>query len=182
MVFVKKSTGDGGAPSLDILAAKLRIIEAELCVEEKQVDLDNGRSFMAEPNLNVKAEVVTNLVDAGVDEGVKFFDRFKLKLDDEGDWTFAKYSKLGNLIAVRYGEEWFDNGAEFEETDFEGFEFIAQVEPKTDPKGKPLAGSTINWKSIRPAGGADEKAAPSAAKAEADAEAANEEDLDDISS
>ena len=35
-------------------------------------------------------------------------------------------------------------------------EFIAQVEPKTDPKGNPLAGSTINWKSIRPAGGKDE--------------------------
>jgi hypothetical protein len=170
MVFVKKSTGDGGAPSLDILAAKLRIIEAELSLEEKQVDLDNGRSFMAEPNLNVKAEVV------------KFFDRFRLKKDDEGDWTFAKYSKLGNLIAVRYGEEWFDNGAEFEEADFEGFEFIAQVEPKTDPKGKPLAGSSINWKSIRPAGGADEKTAPSAVKAKAYADAVSEEDCDDIPS
>ena len=64
---------------------------------------------------------------------------------------------------VRYGEEWFDDpGAEFEEADFEDFEFIAQVEPKTDSKGKPLTGSTINWKSIRPAGGAEEKEAKEA--------------------
>ncbi len=160
MVMVKKSASSGGAPSLDILAAKLRIVEAELSLEEKQVNLDNGRSFTAEPNLNVKVEVIANLVEHGADEGVKFYDRFKLKKDDDGDWTFAKYSKLGNLIAVRYGEEWFDDpAAEFEEADFEGFEFVAQVEPKTDPKGKPLSGNSINWKSLRAAGGADEKEA-----------------------
>jgi hypothetical protein len=155
LVLVKKSAGNsGGAPNLDILAAKLRIVEAELSLEEREVKLDNGRTFMAEPNLNVKVEVVANIVDPGVDEGVKFYERFKLKKDDDGDWSFVKYSKLGNLIMVRYGEDWFnDPRAEFEEADFEDFEFIAQVEPKTDSKGKPLTGSTINWKSIRPAGG-----------------------------
>jgi hypothetical protein len=164
MVMVKKSAGNsGGAPSLDILAAKLRIVEAELSLEEREVNFDNGRTFVAEPNLNVKAQVVANMVDPGVDEGVKFYDRFKLKKDVQGDWTFAKYSKLGNLIIVRYGEGWFDDPrAEFEEADFEDFEFIAQVEPKSDSKGKPLTGSTINWKSIRPAGGAEEKEAKEA--------------------
>src|SRR5215208_2276394 len=178
MVLVKKSAGNsGGVPSLDILAAKLRIVEAELSLEEREVKLDNGRTFMAEPNLNVKVEVVANMVDPGVDEGVRFYDRFKLKKDD-GEWSFAKYSKLGNLIIVRYGEEWFeDPRAEFEEADFEDFEFIAQIEPKTDSKGKPLTGSTINWKSIRPAGGAEEKEAK-----EARASAAREEgdDFDKI--
>src|SRR5215212_8706418 len=116
MVMVKKSASGGGAPSLDILAAKLRIVEAELSLEEKEVNLDNGRSFVAEPNLNVKVEVVKNLVEPGTDEGVKFYDRFKLKKDDDGDWTFAYYSKLGNLIMIRYGEDWFDDSrAEFEE-------------------------------------------------------------------
>ena len=116
------------------------------------------------------------------DEGVKFYDRFKLKKDEDGDWTFAKYSKLGNLISVRYGEDWFeDPTAEFEEADFEDFEFIAQVEPKTDPKGKPLAGSSINWKSMRPAGGADEKEA-ALGEAKAAAEAEEGEDFDDIPS
>jgi hypothetical protein len=163
MVMVKKSAGNSGAPSLDILAAKLRIVEAELSLEEREVKLDNGRTFMAEPNLNVKVEVVANMIDPGVDEGVKFYERFKLKKDDDGDWSFAKYSKLGNLIMVRYGEDWFDDPrAEFEEADFEDFEFIAQVEPKTDSKGKPLTGSTINWKSIRPTGGAEEKEAKEA--------------------
>src|ERR671914_2891568 len=131
MVLVKKSAGNsGGVPSLDILAAKLRIVEAELSLEEREITLDNGRTFMAEPNLNVKVEVLANLVDPGVDEGVKFYDRFKLKKDDDCEWAFLKYSKLGNLIVVRYGEEWFeDPNAEFEEGDFEGFEFVAKVEP-----------------------------------------------------
>ena len=178
MFMVKKSAGSGGAPSLDILAAKLRIVEAELSLEEKEGNLDNGRSFVAEPNLNVKVEVVKNLVEPGADEGVRFYDRFKLKKDDHGDWTFAKYSKLGNLIAVRYGEGWFDDPtAEFEEADFEGFELVAQVEPKTDPKGNPLTGSVINWKSMRAAGGADEREAQ--AKRE-EAEKETEEDFDDI--
>src|SRR5918994_1231994 len=177
MVLVKKSAGNsGGAPSLDILAAKLRIVEAELSLEEREITLDNGRTFMAEPNLNVKIEVVANMVDPGVDEGVRFYDRFKLKKDD-GEWSFAKYSKLGNLIIVRYGEEWFDDPrAEFEEADFED---IAQIEPKTDSKGKPLTGSTINWKSIRPAGGADEKEAK---EARASASREEEEDFDKIPS
>ena len=178
MVMVKKSAGSVGAPSLDILAASLRIVEAELSLDEKTVNLDNGRSFVAEPNLNVKVEVVKNLVEPGADEGVKFYDRFKLKTDDDGDWIFAKYSKLGNLIAVRYGEEWFDDpSAEFEKADFEGFEFVAQVEPKTDPKGNPLTGSVINWKSMRAAGGADEREAE-AKRAEAEKE--EEENFDDI--
>src|SRR5215210_1164927 len=115
MVLVKKSAGNsGGAPSLDILAAKLRIVEAELSLEEREVKLDNGRTFMAEPNLNVKVEVVANMVDPGVDEGVRFYERFKLKANDQGDWSFARYSKFGNLMIVRYGREWFrDRGAEF---------------------------------------------------------------------
>jgi hypothetical protein len=178
MVLVKKSASGGGAPSLDILAARLRIIEAELSTEEKEVDLDNGRSFIAEPNLNCKIEVTKNLVNPGVDEGVKFFDRFKLKKDDDGEWAFLKYSKLGNLIVVRYGDEWFeDPNTEFEESDFEGFEFVAQVEPKTDSKGKPLTGSTINWKSIRPAGGAEERVIKEKVAA---AEAEETDDFKDI--
>jgi hypothetical protein len=178
MVMVKKSATGGGAPSLDILAAKLRIVEAELSLEEKKVNLDNGRSFTAEPNLNCKIEVVKNLVDAGVDEGVKFYDRFKLKKDESGEWAFLKYSKLGNLIVVRYGEEWFEDAeAEFEESDFEGFEFVAQVEPKTDSKGKPLTGSVINWKSMRPAGGVEEKAVKEKVVA---AETEEEDDFESI--
>jgi hypothetical protein len=167
MVMVKKSSG-GGAPSLDILAAKLRVLEPELTLGEKKVEPEKGKAFIAEPNFNLKLEVVKNLVEPGVDEGVKFFDRFKLKKDDAGDWTFAKYSKLGNLIKLKYGEEWFDSDEEFNQNDFLELEFIAPVEPKTDPKGNPLSGSTINWKSIRPAGGKDETEVEEATEAKAD--------------
>jgi hypothetical protein len=158
MATVKKSTAGGGAPSLDILAAKLRILEAEYRPEPYEVKMDSGRSFTADPNVNVKVEVVQNLVEPGKDEGVKFYDRFRLKEDDDGEWIFAKYSKLGNLMIVRYGPDWFeDEEAGFDEADMEGFEFIAQVEPKQDPSGKPMPGSSIDWKSMRPAGGADEE-------------------------
>jgi hypothetical protein len=177
MVMVKKSVSGGGTPSLDILAAKLRIVEVELSLEEKQINLDDGRSFVAEPNLNAKIEVVKNLVEPGNDEGARFYDRFKLKKDD-GEWAFLRYSKLGNLIVVRYGEEWFeDPDAEFEEGDFEDFEFVAKVEPKTDSKGKPLTGSVVDWKSMRPAGGADEKEAE---EKKAAAEKEEDNDFSDI--
>jgi hypothetical protein len=177
MVMVKKSASGGGAPSLDILAAKLRIVEAELTLEEKEVKPEKGAPFMAEPNLNCLIEVVKNLVNPGVDEGVKFYDRFKLKKDEDGDWTFAKYSKLGNLIQVRYGEDWFDSDAGFEEADYEGFEFIASIEPKNDRKGNPLPGTVVNWKNIRPAGGADEKEAKEQVVED---EKEEEEDFEDI--
>jgi hypothetical protein len=158
MVMVKKSTGSGGAQSLDILAAKVRIVEAELTLEEREIKLDNGTSFMAEPNLNCKIAVVKNLVEPGIHEGATLYDRFKLKRDEDGDWTFAKYSKLGNLIMVRYGEGWFeDENAEFEESDFEDFEFVCRIQPKTDSKGKQLKGSVVDWQSMRPAGGNEEK-------------------------
>jgi hypothetical protein len=159
VVFVKKSSEGGGAPSLDILAARLRIVETELELEEKQVDMDNGHSFLAEPNLNCKFEVLENLVNPGEHVGSTFFDRFKLKRDKKGDWIMSKYSKLGNLIQVVYGPDWFESDDQFHETDFEGFELIAQVEPKTDNKGKPLSGSVLNWKSMRHATVANEKAA-----------------------
>jgi hypothetical protein len=175
MSEVKKSVAGGGAPSLDILAAKLRIIEAEFYSEPYEVAMDSGRSFTADPNVNVKVEVVKNLVESGKDEGVKFYDRFKLKQDEDGDWVFSKYSKLGNLMMVRYGKDWFeDETAGFDVNDLLDFEFIAQVEPKQDRNGKPLPGSSIDWKSMRPAGGADE------AEAEDDTAGDVEEEFDDI--
>jgi hypothetical protein len=159
MATVKKSVAGGGAPSLDVLAAKLKILEVEYRPEPYEVKMDSGRTFEADPNVNVKVEVVQNLVEPGKDEGVKFYDRFKLKQDDAGDWVFSKYSKLGNLMMVRYGPDWFeDENAGFSENDLLDFEFIARIEPKQDRNGKPLPGSSIDWKSMRPAGGADEVA------------------------
>ena len=157
MSAVKKSVTGGGAPSLDILAAKLKILKVEFRPEPYEVKMDSGRTFEADPNVNVKVEVVQNLVEPGKDEGVRFYDRFKLKQDDDGDWVFSKYSKLGNLMMVRYGPDWFeDEDAGFSENALLDFEFIAQIEPKQDRSGKPLPGSSIDWKSMRPTGGADE--------------------------
>ena len=178
MVMVKKSNESGGAPSLDILAAKLRVLEAEFFAEPYEVTLDNGRSFEADPNVNIRVEVLKNLVEPGKDEGEKFFDRFKLKQDKNGDWVFAKYSKLGNLMMVRYGRDWFeDETAGFDVNDLLDFELIAQVEPKQDNNGKPLSGSTINWKSMRPAGEADEKEVAEIGPAGANEEAKDSDNI-----
>src|SRR5829696_2238495 len=101
MVMVKKSNESGGAPSLDILAAKLRIVEAEFFAEPYEVNLDNGRSFEADPNVNIRVEVLQNLVEPGKDEGEKFFDRFKLKQDKNGASVLAKCSYLDNGMVGR---------------------------------------------------------------------------------
>src|SRR5829696_3862865 len=138
MVKVKKSAEGTGAENLDILATKLQIVEAEYYGEPYTVDLDNGRSFESDPNVNLRLKVVKNLVEPGKEEGEQFYDRFKLKKDKDGDWIFAKYSKLGSLIQVLYGEDWFTSDDEFNEEDLVNFEFIAQVKPKQDRSGKTI--------------------------------------------
>src|SRR5687768_5687492 len=118
MVMVKKSSGSREVESLDILAAVVRVLETNLQLEEREIELSNGQSFTADPNLSLKLQVEKNLVDPGVHEGVVFWDRFRLKKDESGEWTFAEYSKLGGLIVARYGSGWFnDPGAEFREED-----------------------------------------------------------------
>ncbi len=179
MVYVKKSKDSGGAPNLDILAAKLRILEAEFNPEPYEVNMDNGTSFTADPNLNCLIRVEKNLVEPGKDEGATFYDRFKLKQNKKGEWEVTKFSKLGNLVVTRYGDEWFDDpDAPLNEEDFEDWAFIGQVEPKQDRNGKIIPGSTVNWKGMRRAGRAEEREAE---QAKAQAESASLADYDDIS-
>src|ERR687898_1567832 len=104
MSAVKKSATGGGArsPSLDILAAKLKILDAEFRPEPYEVKMDSGRMFEADPNVNVKVEVVQNLVEPGKDEGVRFYDGFRLRQDDDGDWVFAKISCCGVLSRLSW--------------------------------------------------------------------------------
>jgi hypothetical protein len=178
MVVVKKSAGGGGPQTLDILACRVKIIQAELILEEREIRLDNGTTFMADPNLNCKFLVEKNLVEAGVHEGATIYDRFRLKADDDGDWVVAKYSKLGNLVQVRYGEQWFDDpAAEFDERDFEDFSFICRIQPKRNAKGEELKGSSIDWQSMRQASPREEKVIANKA---AEAEAEEAEDFSDI--
>src|SRR5829696_1519189 len=110
MVKVKKSTGSADMPRMDILAAWLKVVEANLELEAKEINLDDGRSFVADPNLSLKFEIVKNMVDAGAHEGATFYDRFKLKLvGEDQERIISSFSKLGNLITLRYGEEWFED-------------------------------------------------------------------------
>jgi hypothetical protein len=167
MTRVKKSAEGAGAENLDILAARLQVMEVEYFGEPYTVDVKNGgHSFESDPNVNCRIKVVKNLVEPGQDEGAQFYDRFKLKRDKNGDWIFAKYSKLGSLMTVLYGEDWFTSDEEFNEEDLENFEFVAQVKPKQDRKGNTIPGSTVQWDTMRPAGGADEKPTPAAVAAE----------------
>jgi hypothetical protein len=78
MVIVRKSSGTREIESLDILAAVVRVLETNLQLEPREIELPNGQSFTADPNLSLKLQVEKNLVEPGVHEGVVFWDRFKL--------------------------------------------------------------------------------------------------------
>jgi hypothetical protein len=81
----------------------------------------------------------------------------------------SRCSKLGNLLVVRYSEEWFDDpDAEFLEEDFEDFVFACRILPKTNPKGEKLKGSTVDWQSMRPAQADKEKASSAEEQADQD--------------
>jgi hypothetical protein len=169
MVIVRKSSGTREIESLDILAAVVRVLETNLQLEPREIELPNGQSFTADPNLSLKLQVEKNLVEPGVHEGVVFWDRFKLKSGELGEWFMSRCSKLGNLLVVRYSEEWFDDpDAEFLEEDFEDFVFACRILPKTNPKGEKLKGSTVDWQSMRPAQADKEKASSAEEQADQD--------------
>jgi hypothetical protein len=167
MVIVRKSSGNREVESLDILAAVVKVVETNLQLEEKDIELPDGRTFSADPNLSLRLRVEENLVEPNMHVGATFWDRFKLKKGDLDEWFMSRYSKLGNLLVVRYGESWFDDlDAPFEEEDFQDWSFACRILPKTNPRGERLRGSTIDWQSMH-AVQADPKVAQ-AAEAEAD--------------
>ena len=148
MVLIKKGKKrEATAPILDLPVAKVKIIEAELQAEPKEIETNSGETFISEPNLNALIEVVDDFADGECD-GVRFFERFKLKPDGDGEWELRDGTKLGALAKARYGNDFFESDVEFNAADFEEFVFQARVQPKTNFKTGQTIGSTLNWETI----------------------------------
>jgi len=148
MAIPKKSAKkETSAPVIDLMQAKVKILEAELHSEPYEVTNTAGITFTIDPNLNCKMEVVDDL-DDGEYDGVKFYDSFKLKQDEDGDWTIRDGTKLGALAKARYGNDFFETEQVFDEADLGGFVFMAKVEPKTNFSTGKVTGSMLNWETI----------------------------------
>ncbi len=147
MVLKKAPKKEMEAPVMDIGVAQIKIHNPELQEEPREIDTNDGRTFTAEPNLNTELEVVVDFGDGAYD-GVKFYERFKIKQDDDGDWTVRDGTKLGALAKARYGQDFFNSDIEFHEEDFEGFVFQAKIQPKKNLGTGQITGSTVNWEPI----------------------------------
>ncbi len=148
MTITKKSgKKETTAPVIDLMQAKVKILEAELHPEPYEVTNTAGTTFTIDPNLNCKIEIVDDL-DEGDYDGTKFYDSFKLKQDEDGDWTIRDGTKLGALAKARYGNDFFETDQVFDEDDLEGFVFMAKIEPKTNFSTGKVTGSMLNWETI----------------------------------
>jgi hypothetical protein len=137
-----------GPPTLDLPQAKIQIVSAELQSEPARIVKPNGDSFMANPNVNCRLKVLDDFSDGEFD-GVEFFDRFRLKQDeDTKEWGIWPDSKLGNLAKAFYGDDFFTSDAVFNADDLEGFIFQARIEPRQDLQKRPIPGSTVHFKTI----------------------------------
>ncbi len=155
MAIIKKSRKKlvPPQPTINLPVAKLKVMSVEMQDAPKDVTTKSGETFTSEPNLLLELMVTDDFADGGRD-GTRFFDRFKMKWDDElEDYTVTPGSKLGGLCRARYGEDFFDdeNDDELNSDDFLGFEFQARVQPKTNPRTNvQVSGSTVHYETITP--------------------------------
>jgi hypothetical protein len=168
----KKDAGSSGAPVLNLLSARVRLVEVEEHVEPRTVTRkSDGQSFTFDPQFKVTVEIVDDGAN-GADNGVTFFEQFKYKQDKEGNWFNQQNSKLGALTEVAK-PGYFDNDSipELDSSDLEGFEMLCRVKPKKNPATGAVVGSTVDWETMR--------AAPTPVKVAA-VVAEDDKDFDDI--
>jgi hypothetical protein len=146
----KKDDGTGGAPVLDILQARVRLLDVEEHVEPYTVTRKkDGAEFSYDPDFKCTVEVVDDGAD-GTDNGTKFFERFRYKMDKSRAWHNQENSKLGMLAKV-VKQGYFEDPSipELEAEDLEGFEMMCSIKPKRNLKNV-VIGSTIEWDTMRP--------------------------------
>lgn len=178
MPLKKAQKKESSAPVLDIPVAQVKIKQAELYEEPQEITTEAGVTFTVDPNLNCLIEIVDDFGD-GTHDGVTFYESFKLKQNDEGEWELRDGTKFGALAKARYGNDFFDSDQEFDEADFENFVFQAKVQPKKNFSTGQVVGSTLHYETIMAVPKPKKKGEPKS-EAEAQTEAANDEDFDDI--
>jgi hypothetical protein len=159
-IIAKSAKKEAAAPVIELLQAKIMILEAELHPEPYEVTSKTGSTFTIDPNLNCQLQIVDDLSD-GTYDGAKFYDSFKLKQDEEsGDWTIRDGTKLGALAKAYYGNDFFDTDTPFDEEDLIGFVFMSRVEPKKNFTSGKVTGTMLNWETIMAVPKPKKKAAP----------------------
>ena len=150
----KKDDGTNGAPVLDIMKARVKLLDVEEYVEPHTVTRkSDGTEFTLDPQFKCTVEVVDDY-DDGSGNAEKFFEAFKYKntkKDKSGDWINSENSKLGaltNVVKPGYFED--DAIPELEAGDLEGFEMICRVKPSKNPNSGQITGSTIDWETMKP--------------------------------
>ena len=151
----KKDDGSSGAPVLNILRAHVRLTDVEEHTEPYTITRKaDGATWTLDPQFSCTVEVIDDSED-GTDNGTTFFESFKYKNTEKnksGEWINKENSKLGKLTKVVKGPYYFEDDTipELTEEDFEGFEMICQIKPKTDPDSGKVLGSMIDWESMKP--------------------------------
>lgn len=178
MPLKKAQKKESTAPVLDIPVAQVKIQSAELYEEPREITTEAGSTFTVDPNFNCLIEIVDDFGD-GTHDGVTFYESFKLKQDDDGDWELRDGTKFGALVKARYGNDFFQTEQEFDEADFEDFVFQAKVQPKKNFSTGQVVGSTLHYETIMAIPTPKKKGEPKT-EAEAQAQLEDEKDFDDI--
>ena len=167
----KKDEGGTGAPVLNILSAHVRLSDVEEHTEPYTVTRkSDGMQFTLDPGFKCTVEIVDDR-QGGEDNGTTFFETFKYKQDDNGQWFNKENSKLGQLTEV-VKPGYFDDDSipELSAEDLEGFEMLCRVKPKKNPNTGAIIGSTIDWETMQPLPAQKEKVAATAAEDDEDDE------------
>jgi hypothetical protein len=146
----KKDDGTGGAPVLDIMSAHVRLIDVEEHTAPYSVTRkSDGTQFELDPGFKCTVEIVADGED-GADNGTKFFESFKYKLDKSGEWLNKENSKLGQLTGVVKPGYYADPAIpDLTAEDLEGFEMRCRIKPKKNPQTGQVLGSTVDWETMR---------------------------------
>ena len=109
----------------------------------------DGAEFSYDPDFKCTVEVVDDGAD-GTDNGTKFFERFRYKMDKSGAWHNQENSKLGMLAKV-VKQGYFEDPSipELEAEDLEGFEMMCSIKPSRNLNGV-VVGSSVEWDTMRP--------------------------------
>jgi hypothetical protein len=148
-MLVKVSTApakESGAPIITVEQAKVKLIDPEFSVEPVEVEGRDGSTWSRDPGLNALIEIVDDM-DDGLYDGIRFYQNFRLLMNDKGDYELREGGSLGSLVnafnKTRTGEP-FD----FDMTEWDGFEFMTKIVPKKNPTTKQLCGSMCHHETI----------------------------------
>jgi hypothetical protein len=145
----RKETGASQAPVLNLPHCRVKFLSVEEYEEPRTVTRkSDGATFTLDPQFNVSVEVVDDGND-GSHDGQRFYESFRYKQDDNGEWFLQENSKLGALAAIAK-PGYFDDATipPLSASDLTGFEMLCRVKPKKNPSTGAVLGSTIDWETM----------------------------------